>query len=213
MWCCDISSFYPPYLQLEKACFFVDFVGNKIQVKVISSATFILKERISDAVGNLIFHWIMKKKPNCDQSSWLLFSHSYTKLTGRVPPYSVFICVGQQSVGNTIIHTATRGHWSTGNKHESHWAKTNDGVVLWRRLEMANHQSCFIWFKCPYEFIFSHASAYKADDRRGLMSPYSSELYITDTRSKGYIWISLLHHNTSHDCVLHIAFLSKQEHV
>lgn len=131
---------------------------------------------------------------------------------------SVFICVRQQwsSVGKTIIHTASRGHWSTGKKTwVSHW-----GTQKWRCCIVeedgdgnSNHQPC-CWFKCPFVFIFSHANALNADDRCGTMSPYSSELYIVDVSHKGYIWISLLRHNTLSDCVLHnlrgiIMFLDK----
>lgn len=52
--------------------------------------------------------------------------------TESVSVQSVFICARQQwgSVGNTIIHAATRGHWSTANKHES---QTDDSGVSWRR--------------------------------------------------------------------------------
>lgn len=43
------------------------------------------------------------------------------RLTESSSVQSVFICAEQWwgSVGNTIIHTATRGHWSTANKYES----------------------------------------------------------------------------------------------
>lgn len=75
---------------------------------------------------------------------------------------SVFICARQQwsSVGNTIIHAATRGQWSTGNKHESHWDTNRwrcciveeDGLAM----EKANHQSYFIWFRCIHVCVLSH---------------------------------------------------------
>lgn len=53
---------------------------------------------------------------------------------------SVFICAGQWwgSVGNTIIHTATRVHWSTANKYES---QTDDSVVSWRRTGLQRKKS------------------------------------------------------------------------
>lgn len=131
---------------------------------------------------------------------------------------SVFICVKQQwsSVGNTIIHTATRGHWSTGNKHESHWSTNKWRCCIVEEAGDGNayHQSCFIWFR---SFMYSYSAMPENSewiDQCGTMSPYSCELYIMAAHSKGYIWISLLHHNTLYVCVLHntrriLIFLNK----
>lgn len=105
----------------------------------------------------------------------------------------LYLCQAAAELGvcNTIIHTATRGHRSTGNKHESHWGKNK-----WRCCIVeaagdgnANRQSFFICFKCSYVFIFSHATAFKVADLCGPMSPYSNELYVMDTHSKCHIWI------------------------
>lgn len=67
-------------------------------------------------------------------------------------------------------------------------ANTNDGVVLWRRLEMEILTiSPFLSVSNACIFIFGHATAFEAADLCGAVSTYSRGLYVTDTHSKCHI--------------------------
>lgn len=61
--------------------------------------------------------------------------------------YKVSLSVSGSSAAQWVIPLFTKLQGVTGplGVNMSHIeAQTNDDVVLWRRLEMANHQPCFI---------------------------------------------------------------------
>ncbi len=123
----------------------------------------------------------------------------------RVIVHNVSLSVSGSSRSQWVIPLFTQLHEVTGplGINMSHTeAQTNGGVVLWRRLVM-EMQTIGPFSSVLNVFIFSHADAFRAHDLCGTMSPCSHELYIMDTHSKGYIWISLLPHNTAYDCELH----------
>lgn len=87
-------------------------------------------------------------------------------------------------MGNTIIHTATRGHCPLGINMSHTEATTNDGVVLWRRLEMEMQTISPFFFLSDLNvliFTYSAMSVRSWMTCVALCHRHGRELYIMDT--------------------------------
>lgn len=102
----------------------------------------------------------------------------------------------RSSAGNTIIHTATRGHWFTGNKHESHWGQ--DKSCCCNVEEAGDRNSDHESILCLFRPMHSRRTT-RAAQRHGSTASLTSQTHTAE----GHIWISLHYNNTLYDCMLH----------
>lgn len=108
---------------------------------------------------------------------------------------SVFLCQAAVQLSGLYHYSQSRqevtGPLGINMSHKE--AQTNDGVVLWRRMEIETISPVFISFSCPHKFISRHANEYETGALRG----WDTHRFTSLTCREGHSWISIHQHNAS----------------
>lgn len=180
-------------------------MSHKNPLEIILNQTTLKEKYLSRChkLGFMSYSWMRWSRK---QTVQLASSSNTLATTESCAVQSVFICVSSSSCPQWLIPLFTQLQEVTGplGINMSHIeTQTDDGVVLWRRSGWRWKWQTISPVLSDSKCLWMHLIWMALVDWCGTMSPYSSELYIIDTESKGYIWISVLYHNTLYNCVLH----------